>query len=109
MLLFYRDAEAQPDENCNYLVIEENESSDSPMKKKFKATEKLGIVQEPIVVAAVCSFATYLLQSGMESLITPFTSHFFGWEPKENAFMYTVVGLISFLGYLRLEISTKIN
>ena len=100
MCLFYRDAEPQPDENENYLVIEENADFEKT-KKKFRASEKIGIVQEPIVVAALCSFATYLLQSGMESLITPFTSHFFGWEPKENAFMYTVVGLISFLGYLR--------
>ena len=102
MCLFYRDAEAQPEENETFL-IENNESTEESSKKikKFRSTKKIGIVQEPIVVAAVCSFATYLLQSGMESLITPFTSHFFGWEPKENAFMYTVVGLISFIGYLR--------
>lgn len=107
MLFIYRDAEPQPEPNNNYTAVDGESYSSNKYTKKFLCTTQLGIIQEPIIVASICSFATYLLQSGMESLITPFTNHFFGWEPVENAFMYTVVGTIAFLGYLSIQFVSR--
>ena len=71
-------------------------------KMRFRATKRLGLLSEPIIVASCCTFSTYVLQSGMETLLTPFTDWYFGWTEKQNAIMYIAVGTTALLGYLRL-------
>ena len=76
-------------------------------KKKFRAVRQTGLLHEPIIVAACSTFSTYVLQSGMETLITPFTDWYFGWTEKQNLFMYVSVGTTALLGYLRFGSSNK--
>ena len=72
-----------------------------PNLKKYRYTTKRGLIHEPIIVASCCTFSTYILQSGMETLVTPFTDYYLGWTMRENAIMYMAVGSVAFLGYIR--------
>ena len=85
--------------NNNEIAIEEEQGKG--YTKKFIQNHALGIIHEPIIVAAFCTFSTYILQSGMETLITPFTHWYFNWDAQTNAVLYMCVGTISTIGYLR--------
>lgn len=79
-------------------------------KKKFRAVRRTGLLHEPIIVAACSTFSTYVLQSGMETLITPFTDWYFGWTEVQNLFMYVSVGTTALLGYLSMQfVSRKLD
>ena len=123
MLIFYKDPVAEDDVSyCqidttaitsvadSLLQIQEvsrsmrNINSNQPQKleeKKYRYNRKMGVLHEPIIVAAFCTFSTYILQSGMETLVSPFTHYFLGWGMKQNAIMYISVGTIALSGYLR--------
>ena len=69
--------------------------------EKYRYTQKMGIFHEPIIVVSCCTFSTYILQSGMETLVTPFTDYYLGWTIQQNAIMYVIVGTVALSGYLR--------
>ena len=129
MLIFYKDPVAEDDVSYSQidttaitsvadslLQIQEvsrsmrNINSNQPQKleeKKYRYNRKMGVLHEPIIVAAFCTFSTYILQSGMETLVSPFTHYFLGWGMKQNAIMYISVGTIALSGYLRLDTPFK--
>ena len=83
------------------LQIQETAQLTRSEKKKYRYTRKMGLLHEPIIVASCCTFSTYILQSGMETLVTPFTDYYLGWGMRQNAIMYTLVGTVAFTGYIR--------
>ena len=112
IIFLYNDPppEVEDDINNNELLTESRSNSfkrknpelKSPcLKKRFRATKKVGLLHEPIIVASCATFSTYVLQSGMETLITPFTHWYFGWNERQNALMYMSVGVTALLGYFR--------
>jgi len=129
MLIFYKDPVAEDDVSYSQidttaitsvadslLQIQEvsrsmrNINSNQPQKleeKKYRYNRQLGVLHEPIIVAAFCTFSTYILQSGMETLVSPFTHYFLGWGMKQNAIMYISVGTIALSGYLSMQFVSK--
>jgi len=89
------------------LQIQETSQLTKTEPKKYRYTRKMGLLHEPIIVASCCTFSTYILQSGMETLVTPFTDYYLGWTMKQNAIMYTIVGTVAFTGYISMQFVSK--
>ena len=81
--------------------LSERDADSSVPKAKYRYTSPTGLLHEPIIVVASCTFSTYVLQSGMETLFTPFTHHYLGWTIQHNAVLYMIIGTVAFLGYVR--------
>jgi len=80
------------------------DSADRPVTvAKYRYVSPTGLLHEPIIVVASCTFSTYVLQSGMETLFTPFTHHYLGWTIQHNAVLYMIIGTVAFLGYVRYD------
>lgn len=114
VVFLYNDPppEVEDDINNNELLSRENSfrksaPQNASSKKRFRASKKVGLLHEPIVVASCSTFSTYVLQSGMETLITPFTHWYFGWNERQNAFMYISVGLTALLGYFSMQFVSR--
>ena len=121
VFILYVDPPPQPnDENNNSIErVKKSSTSESvqiiegPLvatDKKYRAVSPTGLIHEPIIVAACSTFSTYILQSGMETLITPFTDRYFGWTEMQNAYMYVAVGTTALTGYFSMQfVSTKLD
>lgn len=111
MLAFYVDPPAEPEkESIIQTSVTDSllQISDAPtVDKKYRYTKKMGLLHEPIIVASCCTFSTYILQSGMEALVTPFTDWYLGWDMTQNAIIYMVVGTIAFTGYISMQFVSK--
>lgn len=103
--------EIEDDDNNNELLTSRKGSTKGKhapgTRKRYRAIQKVGLLHEPIVVAACSTFSTYVLQSGMETLITPFTDWYFGWDETQNAIMYISVGMTALLGYFSMQFVSK--
>ena len=62
---------------------------------------------EQICVCIVSSLSAYILQSTLESMVTPLTKQLLGWGQKENALFFVGVGITAVIGYLTVTVSTK--
>ena len=113
MLFFYVDPPAEEEVAMerttstsvtdSLLQIQETAQLTKSSKKTYRYTRRTGLLHEPIIVASCCTFSTYILQSGMETLVTPFTDYYLGWGMRQNAIMYTLVGTVAFTGYIRYD------
>ena len=60
---------------------------------------------EQIVICLVLSLSAYILQSTLESMVTPLTRRLMGWDQTENAYFFMTVGILAVLGYLCVSVS----
>jgi len=120
MLFFYVDPPAEDEMAMerttstsvtdSLLQIQETAQLTKSSKKTYRYTRRTGLLHEPIIVASCCTFSTYILQSGMETLVTPFTDYYLGWGMRQNAIMYTLVGTVAFTGYISMQfVSRKLD
>jgi len=76
-------------------------------KHKFVQVSPLPPLTEQIVICLVLSLSAYILQSTLESMVTPLTRRLMGWDQTENAYFFMTVGILAVLGYLTVSALSK--
>ena len=64
----------------------------------------LPALTEQICVCMVSSLSAYILQSTLESMVTPLTRRLLGWQQNENAIFFIGVGITAVIGYLSVTV-----
>jgi len=77
-----------------------NEKEEKYEDFKYIQIKPLPPMTEQICVCIVSSLSAYILQSTLESMVTPLTKQLLGWGQKENALFFVGVGITAVIGYL---------
>jgi len=65
---------------------------------------------EPVLIGLFGTYAIYVQQSTVETVMTPTTDMILGWKERENAYMLLAVGLECVIGFLSIgPVSRKIG
>lgn len=75
--------------------------------QKYVQVSPLPPLTEQIVICLVLSLSAYILQSTLESMVTPLTRRLMGWDQTENAYFFMTVGILAVLGYLCVSALAK--
>ena len=75
--------------------------------KSFKAGGMRDLLCEPVLIGLFGTYAIYIQQSTVETIMAPTTDMLLGWKEEENAYLLLGVGIEAVLGFLSISLLSK--
>jgi hypothetical protein len=64
-------------------------------------------VKEEVIAVFCSTFCVFLMQTALETFLTPFTRDYFGWSDLQNSVLYAIAGVEIVLVFVILSFLTK--
>jgi len=75
--------------------------------KSFKAGGMRDLLCEPVLIGLFGTYAIYIQQSTVETIMAPTTDMLLDWKEEENAYLLLGVGIEAVLGFLSISLLSK--